>query len=473
MRKKERADDELRRLPTGVPGLDEVTAGGFLRAGVYIFQGAPGAGKTILANQVAHAHAAAGGTVVYVTMLAESHARLLQHIGGFSFFQPSAVPEQIYYISGFQALRDEGLRGVVNLLRQEMRTRKAGLVVLDGLVMAATAAASEQDLKLFVSEIQAHSALTGCTTLLLTSEQADRPVTPEQTMVDGIVLLRERAFGPRRQRQIEVVKFRGSPTLRGSHAFDIGPAGIVVYPRLEAARRISGEDAVRPEAIPSGVAGLDRLFLLGGYPRGSVVVVSGVAGSGKTLLALHYLAAARAREKALFVGFYESPELLARIAEMAGLAQPGGFGRHVEFVWLPFGEMGLDEVAANILERVRRLGATRLVIDGMGGLMAATGFQERGAPFLAAFGNELRRTGVTTFTTVEQQDASRALALDSATLSSLSDVQLDIQLHTDDVTRRFISVRKNRLSLFRRERCEIVLTGEGLAVLEPGATGGR
>jgi circadian clock protein KaiC len=474
MKKNEDQPRQIARLATGIAGFDEVTGGGLLKAGVYIFQGAPGAGKTILANHIVHNFAAAGGKVVYVTMLAESHARLLQHMACFRFFDTSAIPEQVCYVSAFNALRAEGLKGVVSLLRNEMRSRTAGLVVLDGLVMAASAANSDEDLKVFVSEIQAHSALTGCTTLLLTSDDADRPVAAEHTMVDGILLLRERAFGPRRQRSIEVAKFRGSATLRGNHAFGIGEAGITVYPRLEAARRESGDEAVQPVPVPTGVPELDRMFEIGGYPKGGVVAISGVSGAGKTMLALHYLAAARAGEKTLFVSFYESPELLARIARMAGMTGAGSLRRHAEFMWRPFGENGLDELCLSILDRIARLRAERVVIDGIGALMASTGFQERGEIFLAAFANELRRTGATAVLTVEQQDASRALSLNTATMSALADVVVDLRLEEDGgVARRFLAVRKSRMSLFERVVREIVLTPKGLSIVGQEAPGGR
>ena len=459
---------QLPRIRTGVPGLDEVTGGGFLQSGVYIFQGAPGAGKTILANHIVHAHAAAGGRVVYVTLLAESHARLLQHMGGFSFFEVSAVPEKVYYVSAFNALRSEGLPGVVALLRSEMRSRKAGIVVLDGLVMAASAAASDEELKVFVSDIQAHSTLTGSTTLLLTSEHADRPVSAEQTMVDGILLLRERALGPRRQRNIEVVKFRGSSTLRGNHAFRIGPRGIEVYPRLEAAQgRQNYGDAVRSEGVPTGVPGIDRMFSIGGYAKGGVTALSGPSASGKTTLVLHWLAGAGPREKTVFLGFYESPELLAHMAEVLGLdaARVLASG-DVDFMWYPFGENQIDEVAAALLERVDRTGARRVVIDGAGGFLAAPGFQERGGPFLAALMNELRRRGVTTVATVEQQDATRALVLDSATMSALADTVVDLHLDGGQAVRRFISIRKSRVSRTELRRHELILGATGLEVLE-------
>ena len=77
----------LDRVPTGVPGLDTILQGGFLRGGIFIIQGAPGAGKTILGNQICFRHAATGGRAVYVTLLAESHARMLLHIAQLGFFE--------------------------------------------------------------------------------------------------------------------------------------------------------------------------------------------------------------------------------------------------------------------------------------------------------------------------------------------------------------------------------------------------
>src|SRR5688500_16357784 len=99
----------LERLPSGVPGLDVVLGGGFFRAGVYIVQGLPGSGKTILANQICYSHVAAGGAAVYVSLLAESHARMLQHIRSLSFFDERAIPDRLSYLSAFNDLEAEGL----------------------------------------------------------------------------------------------------------------------------------------------------------------------------------------------------------------------------------------------------------------------------------------------------------------------------------------------------------------------------
>jgi circadian clock protein KaiC len=463
----------LERLATGVRGFDEITGGGFLRSGVYVLQGSPGAGKTILANQIVHRYAAGGGKVVYVTMLAESHARLLQHMEGFSFFDAASLPEKVYYVSAFNALRSDGLQGVVNLLRTEMRSRGAGIVVLDGLVAADSTASSDEDLKMFISDLQAHSTLTGCTTLLLASEQAGRPVTAEHTMVDGILLLRERAYGPRRERSIEVVKFRGSRTLRGNHAFQIGADGITVYPRLEAVVPEDIGDAVGSGHLATGVPSLDAMFDIGGYAQGSVTALSGPSGSGKTTLALHYLAAASAQEKAIFFGFYEAPELLLRMGDVLGIplrrqVEAG----HVRFVVWRFGENLLDGIAHEILDQVRRTNARRVVIDGVGGFFQAPAYKERGGSFLSALLNELRQLGATSLVTIEEGDSSGSRAVDTPTMSAICDTLLCLVLQRDDAWRRYAAIRKARVSRCDLRVREMVLTANGVELAEPAVAPG-
>jgi circadian clock protein KaiC len=457
----------LPRIPTGVPGIDEITGGGLLKSGVYIVQGAPGAGKTLFANQLCYHHARQGGQAAYVTMLAESHARLFQHLQTMSFYDPHAVPDGVYYVSAFSALRDGGLPAVLTLLRGEMRTRKASVLVLDGLVMAATAASSEQDLKLFISEIQAHSVLTGCTTLLLTSDDADEHSTSEQTMVDGIFLLRERSYGAQRERNIEVRKFRGSATLRGNHAFRIGPDGLRVFPRLESAHRGSPGAAVRPEPMSTGVEGLDRMIALKGLPRGSVSAVGGYGGAGKTVLSLHFANCATVEEPCVFLGFFESPEFLLDIGDLCGLPlrrlQETGA---LHFLWRPFGENILDELTHDLLNTVHAVRASRVVIDSVGGFQSTPGYQERGGPFFSTLANQLRTLGVTTLVTLEETKPQQwTFAVSTPTMSALCDNLIHLSVDSEDgEAKRYASIGKLRSSRFDSRRRELVLTARGLRI---------
>ena len=97
----------LERIPTGIPGLDTVLRGGFLKAGIYILRGHPGTGKTILANQFCFNHVAADNRAIYVTLLAETHDRMMQHMQTMRFFDKARIPDALIYVNGFRVLEED------------------------------------------------------------------------------------------------------------------------------------------------------------------------------------------------------------------------------------------------------------------------------------------------------------------------------------------------------------------------------
>src|SRR5512139_3922679 len=159
----------LKRLETGVPGLDTILGGGLFEGGVYIFEGPPGVGKTTLANQIAYGHARKGTTALYVTMLAESHARMLQHMEDQTFFNRSYVNSKVFYLSGYKDFEQGGLKGVVNLLRGEIERSGASLLIVDGLVVEGDQRNSGDAVRQFVHELQSLVSALSCTCLVLTS----------------------------------------------------------------------------------------------------------------------------------------------------------------------------------------------------------------------------------------------------------------------------------------------------------------
>jgi circadian clock protein KaiC len=120
------------RVPSGIAGLDTILGGGFMGGGIYIIQGEPGAGKTILTNQICF------------QLLAENHARMMGNLRGLAFFEESKIPDRLTYLSAFRELREGGLKGLGDLLRREIQRRRCSLLVLDGLVSVQAIAASAQ-----------------------------------------------------------------------------------------------------------------------------------------------------------------------------------------------------------------------------------------------------------------------------------------------------------------------------------------
>ena len=116
-----------RRMPTGVPGLDQVLQGGLLEGASCLVLGRPGTGKTTLGNQMAF-HYAREGNALFVTVLAEAHDRMLMHLANFDFFRPELVGEQVHYFSIVHPLAEEGLDAALTELRRLVQTYRARLV---------------------------------------------------------------------------------------------------------------------------------------------------------------------------------------------------------------------------------------------------------------------------------------------------------------------------------------------------------
>lgn len=458
----------LERISSGVPGLDTVLRGGFLRGGVYIVQGAPGAGKTILANQLCAFHAALGRKAVYATLLSESHSRMLQHLKPMTFFDATAVPEQIIYISAFQAL-EGGLKALLELLRREVRGHHAEVLILDGFLAIEDVSPTASDLKRFVSDLQSVAALSNCTVFLLTNGSA-RSVCPEQTMVDGMIELEERVIGPRSERYLRVRKFRGSGFLPGLHAFHIDDDGIAVYPRVEAAlAKSTCPDSFLAERLSSGVPSLDRT-LHGGLPRATTTALIGPTGAGKTTLGLHFLALSSEEEPGLHFGFYETPpRLLAKAGaiglDLAQLEQRG----YLELVWQSQGENQLDALGYRLFEAVRRRGVKRLFVDGLGGIIQSAAHPERITRFFAVLANELRAQGVTTVYTLEMEGIfGGGLTMPVQGISSL----LENLIMLRRVERRSRIYRTASIIKLRDSDCdlnvrELVIGDNGVSIGEP------
>ena len=397
------------RRATGIAGLDRILEGGFLASGVYIVQGPPGAGKTILANQACFNHAAGGGHALYVTLLAESHSRLFAHLERMAFFDAAAIPERVYYIGGYSALEAGGLEALVTLIRGAIQKQKATLLVVDGLVSAQESSPTDRDFKKFLNEIQTVADLTGCTVLLLTNAERTSGFFPEHTMVDGVLHLTDEISELRPLRHIRILKMRGSAPVRGLHSVRISDRGMDVRPRLET-RFPQGVVDESPVATapkqPFGVPELDGM-LRGGLRPGSITMVLGSSGAGKTLLGMQFLAeGVKRKERVVYFGFYERPEAILAKCQRVGIngLKEGVEGGLARIIWHRPVEGVIDELGESLIQNVRSHRPQRLFLDGMEGFERAADFPERMSHVYSALAQELERLGVTTLYSTETRE---------------------------------------------------------------------
>ncbi|TVP45056.1 MAG: AAA family ATPase [Gemmatimonadales bacterium] len=457
-------------MPTGVPGLDLVLSGGLLRDSVYILEGPPGAGKTLLANQIGFHRARQGETMLYMTLLAEDHHRMLRNIGGMSFFSQEIVDAHLRFMSGFDVLNTEGLRGILKLIRSESSRSSASLLVIDGVYVIEDHAGSRAEFRTFINELESMSSLLGCTVLLLTSREYDSRL-PHYTMVDGWIRLDSRSDGHRWVRELTVRKFRGSGFIGGPHVAGISDDGIRILPRLES---LPSEPYPAPsEFVPSGVPDLDRI-LGGGIPSASTTIVVGASGSGKTSLGLSFLGECTAEEPGLYAGFGETPERLQHKSMKLGLGvEHLHASGPVDFMWMASEDTEADILVQSILEAVERRGVRRLVVDGLQGLSRNLTYPERLGPLLAAASHQLRRRGVTTLMTADApQLMGGELALTLRDQASLSEnIILLRYLGLRTRMRRTLSVIKARDQDFDPSVFEFTIGSGGIRFVRSLAEG--
>ncbi|MDR6711322.1 circadian clock protein KaiC [Pseudomonas hunanensis] len=458
--------EALKRLTTAIEGLDVLLQGGLVSGSSYIIQGPPGAGKTILANQLAWGHVRDGGRVLVATLLSESHERLFQYLSTLEFFDQHLVGDQIQFVSAFDTLQQEGLDAVVRLLRQEIVRQQATLLIVDGLLNARVRAETTLDTKKFVSELQGHAAFAGCTVLLLTSSRLQEG-SPEHTMVDGVIELGETLVGSRAVRHVQLRKTRGSAALSGLHECLIDSTGLKVYPRLEALySHPSHPGSAALSRTTTGLPALDEI-LGGGLALGSTSLVMGPSGIGKTSLGLAFLSASTVQAPGLHFGFYESPERLRLKAtalgyDFAALEQSGA----LQLSWQPTTEGLLDQVGARLLAQVEATGAKRVVIDSLGAFSRLAVDTGRLNGFFRALMGELRARDVSILMTWEMRDLFGAqINAPAPDLSSIVDnLMLTRFVEMEARLRRMLSVLKVRDSDHDPALHELCLGAAGITL---------
>lgn len=458
--------EQLKRLESGIKGLDTLLKGGFVAGASYIVQGRPGSGKTILANQIGFNHLRNGGHVLFATLLAEPHDRLFQFLSTLSFFDKTQIGGNIQFVSAFDTLENDGLDQVVKLLRREISRQKSTLMILDGLLNARSQAELPIDTKKFISELQGHAAFAGCTVIFLTSSQLDDG-SPEHTMVDGVIEMGEEAFGSRTVRRIRLRKTRGSGSLPGAHEFEITENGIDVYPRLESilsCASVVDVDALVP--VSSGIASLDSQ-IGGGLVGSSVTLVIGPSGAGKTSIGMHFLSKSTPNEPGLFFGFYESPQRLRVKAAAFGLdfkAMEASGALHV--AWNPTTPGLIDKLGYQLLKIVEQKQIKRVFIDSLSGMGRVAADKSRTPDLLAALMAELRTRGVTVLTSWETQTLLGSdIDAPAPELSGIVDNLLLIRfVRKGSELKRELSILKVRDSSYDPSFLEVVIGNFGISV---------
>ena len=463
----------IRQIPTGVPGLDEVLGGGIPEYSFNMIAGAPGTGKTTLAEQIMFANATAERPAIYFTVLGEPPLKMLRYQQQFSFFELGKVGSEVRYINLSDEVLGRDLGAVLARISREVELANPGIVVVDSFRTAIRSAEAsgqgEVELQEFVQRLALRLASWESTTFLVGEYAEADSRNPVFTIADGILWLMNEAERNSTQRRIRVTKTRGQAALPGLHTFRITDAGLQVYPRFS--RTV---DSQRPPVLAGrlsiGVPALDSM-MNGGIPAGDSFLVTGPTGAGKTILATQFIAAGlRQGERGVIAVFEEHPaSYVARVRnlgiDLEGMVERG----ELEIMYLRPLDLSVDETLQGISERVKRLGAKRVVIDSLSGfeIALAPSFRQDFRESFYRLVQALTALNITVFSTIESTESADYLRFSSFNVSFLSDdiiamryVELEGQL------RKVLSVIKMRGSDHSRDLRAYQVTSHGLEMGE-------
>jgi circadian clock protein KaiC len=316
---------QLPKSPTGIQGLDEITGGGLPKGRPTLICGSAGCGKTLLAVEFLVRGATQFNEPGVFMTFEETAKDLTQNVASLGFDLKDLVARKKIVLDYVYIERSEieesgefDLEGLFIRLGQAIDSIGAKRVVLDTIESLFAGLPNPLILRAELRRLFRWLKDKGVTAII-TGEPGEQTLTRqglEEYVSDCVILLDHRVSGQISSRRLRVVKYRGSTHGTNEYPFLIDENGIWVLPITS----LGLQQAASAERIPTGVARLDAMLGGAGYFRGSSVLVSGTAGTGKTSLAAHFVeATCRRGERALYFAFEESPNQIMRNMRSVGI----------------------------------------------------------------------------------------------------------------------------------------------------------
>ena len=471
----------INRLATGVPGLDTVLGGGLPEFSFNLIAGPPGCGKTTLAHQMMFALATPERPALYFTVLGEPPLKMLRYQQQFAFFDTDAINKSVRFIN----LTDDTLTGDLDAVLQrivsEVQRAGPGLVFVDSfrsVVMSSLAVGQPTtSLQHFVQMLGIQMTSWQATTFLIGEYFVETDANPVFTVADGLIWLRQSVERNSMVRKLEIMKMRGQPTQPGLHTFRITEDGLTVF---ALAPRPASEDRALPATerprLSLGVPGLDTM-LGGGLPAGYSLLVAGPSGSGKTILATAFLEeGARLGETGIIASFEQNPNR-GRSRILADLIAAG----KIALIDRDSLDLSIDEILLTMITEIRRLGASRVVLDSLSGfeLALAPTFRADFRESLSRMVVALAAEGVTVLMTSELEDRYTDLRFSPYGTAFMTDaIIVQRYIEVNSRLRRVMAVVKVRGSAHADALFEFTIDDDGIRIGQSlpdqeGLLGGR
>jgi len=477
-------DDPLRarHLPkalTGIRGLDEVTRGGLPKGRPTLVCGGPGSGKTLLALTFLVNGAVRFDEPGVLITFEENADEMASDVASLGFDLPQLIAAGKLAVDYVRVERSEieetgeyDLEGLFVRLDHAIRTVGAKRVVLDTIESLFAGLKNGTILRAELRRLFRWLKDQGVTAVI-TGERGDGLLTRqglEEYVSDAVILLDHRVHDQVSTRRLRVVKYRGSYHGTNEYPFLIDAGGISVLP----VSSLALQHPAPIDRVSSGVTRLDEMLGGKGYYRGSTILVSGTAGTGKTSLAAHFLdAACRRGERCLCFLFEESPQQLLRNMRSIGIdLEPWVKNGVLQFHADRPSRYGLETHLVTMHQVVANFKPTVTVLDPVTNLMTVGTFADVQA-MLTRLIDHLKTENITAMLT-SLMPGQTEVERTETTISSLMDTW--IVLGNDAVNGRHhrgLYVLKSRGMAHSNELREFALTEHGLHLREAANGGNR
>jgi len=466
---------ERRSLPkaaTGIQGLDEITQGGFPRGRPTLICGSAGAGKTLLAMEFLIRGATEYNEPGAFMAFEETASELAQNVRSLGFDLDELIKEKKVVIDFVRIERSEidetgdyDLEGLFIRLGAAIDAIGAKRVVLDTIENLFAGLQNQGILRAELRRLFRWLKDKGMTAVI-TAERGDGALTRnglEEYVSDCVILLDHRVTDQVSTRRLRIVKYRGTAHGTNEYPFLIDEDGFSVLPVTS----LGLQHEVSNERISSGVPRLDTMLGGEGFYRGTTILVSGTAGTGKTSLAAHFVdAACRRGERSLYFSFEESPGQLMRNMRSIGLNLEQWSKKNLlQFHSSRATFYGLEMHLAIIHRIVENFQPKIVVVDPVGSLIQAGNMRDAHTMLIRLI-DFLKQRGVTAFLT-NLSSGGEALEKTNVEISSIVDTWLftrDIELNGE--RNRALYVLKSRGMAHSNQLREFLLTSKGVDLLD-------
>jgi circadian clock protein KaiC len=463
---------QLPKAPTGIRGLDEITQGGFPRGRPTLICGSAGAGKTLLAMEFLVRGATEYNEPGVFMAFEETAPELTQNVRSLGFDLDELAKEKKLVIDFVRLERSEidetgdyDLEGLFIRLGAALDAIGAKRVVLDTIENLFAGLQNEGILRAELRRLFRWLKDRGVTAVI-TAERGEGALTRhglEEYVSDCVILLDHRVTDQVSTRRLRIVKYRGTAHGTNEYPFLIDEDGFSVLPVTS----LGLQHQVSEERISSGVPRLDTMLSGTGFYRGTTILVSGTAGTGKTSLAASFVdAACRRGERCLYFSFEESPGQLIRNMRSIGLnLEQWTTKKLLQFHSSRASFYGLEMHLAVIHKIVQEFQPEVVVLDPVGSLIHA-GNRRDAQSMMIRLIDFLKERKITAFLT-NLTSGGQALERTDVEISSIVDTWLlmrDIEL--DGERNRALYVLKSRGMAHSNQLREFLLTPQGVDLLD-------